>query len=675
MATSFPTSIDSPTDPIASNPMNSPSHAGEHTNANDAIVAIETAIGITGAFNFTPAGPVPTGTAATDTAAVQAVLTAAGTTGTAYLTQPGTFAINATLHSSSNLVMGPSTILQASTGLSGPVLDSPVGTFLQNVNWTGGTIDANGKAGTQCLYARMFGPMFIDINCINAIVDFVILGDPGAAYGSYAATLGPNMSIIAPAGHYAAGYSCLWINNATDCVVYLANVQGAETGVRSTTGDNRFITTHPNGNAGTQPMVQCFFDSSDSNSYIGCEADSVSALSHSGATGSASNNTITDAAVKAQHQGLPVTGANIPAGSYVGAVTSGTSFLLVTATGTTSTPTGAVSGITLVGVGWNFLPTTGYPSSVVSSCTAFQNSLTTDNTCYALTVGPGATTLPISNFNVVGNDITHRWIAAFAGNTGVISYSGLQQTFVVTTVQANSNALAAPVVFTSSGTWTPSATGAGIFRALVVAGGAGGVAGATTYGGGGGGGGEVLDDFYLGHVTAAQTVTIGAGGVAGANGNATTIGALVSARAGWTGAYQQYGGSAGTSPAGPAVAASSGLLGSGNTGGTSGSATGSGGQSQLLRLGNGGGGGGYLNGVGGYGGGGGGFAGGAAVAGAGGGGGSGSAAGSAGVSTTGGAGAAGGANTGNGGGGGGAGTTGGAGGAGGSGYIIIYQVA
>jgi len=42
MATNFPTSVDVLTNPIASNSQNSPSHAGQHADANDAIEAIET---------------------------------------------------------------------------------------------------------------------------------------------------------------------------------------------------------------------------------------------------------------------------------------------------------------------------------------------------------------------------------------------------------------------------------------------------------------------------------------------------------------------------------------------------------------------------------------------------------------------------------------------------------
>ena len=413
------------------------------------------------ALNAPPTGPVPTGVAATDTAAVQAALTAnAGSYpnfGTTYLTQPGIFKINATLHCNGNLVMGPSTILQASTGLAGPVLDSSTATELQNVIWTGGTIDANGQAGTNCLYPRYFQNMYIDIDCINSIVDFVILGDPGAGGPTYAATLGPNMSIIAPAGAYAAGYSCLWINNATDNVIFLANCEGAETGVRVGTGDNKFIGTHPNGNPGSQPMLQCFMDTSDTDSYVGCTVDTPSSISHAGATGSNANNTITDAAIKAQHVGIPVTGTNIPAGSYVGTVTPGVSFLLITAANGTSTPTGAVSGITLVGVGWNLYSGFGYPNAVLTGCIAYVNSAGLDNAMYAVTVGPNTTgQVPIIGLNVIGQSASHRWLAPFAGLTTSITYSGLQQNFVVNPVTGNSN-IGNPETVTSA-TVTTTAT-------------------------------------------------------------------------------------------------------------------------------------------------------------------------------------------------------------------------
>jgi hypothetical protein len=46
--TSYPGAIDSFTDPTATQPQNAPSHSGQHTNANDAIKAIETFVGISG---------------------------------------------------------------------------------------------------------------------------------------------------------------------------------------------------------------------------------------------------------------------------------------------------------------------------------------------------------------------------------------------------------------------------------------------------------------------------------------------------------------------------------------------------------------------------------------------------------------------------------------------------
>jgi len=48
MATNFPTSLDSPTNPITSNTLNSPSHSGQHSDSNDAIKALEAKVGVDG---------------------------------------------------------------------------------------------------------------------------------------------------------------------------------------------------------------------------------------------------------------------------------------------------------------------------------------------------------------------------------------------------------------------------------------------------------------------------------------------------------------------------------------------------------------------------------------------------------------------------------------------------
>lgn len=46
MATSFPTSLDSFTNPVSSDTLSSPSHAGQHSNANDAIEALQAKVGV-----------------------------------------------------------------------------------------------------------------------------------------------------------------------------------------------------------------------------------------------------------------------------------------------------------------------------------------------------------------------------------------------------------------------------------------------------------------------------------------------------------------------------------------------------------------------------------------------------------------------------------------------------
>ena len=46
MATNFPTSLDSLTNPVAGDALSSPSHAGQHANANDAIEALQAKVGV-----------------------------------------------------------------------------------------------------------------------------------------------------------------------------------------------------------------------------------------------------------------------------------------------------------------------------------------------------------------------------------------------------------------------------------------------------------------------------------------------------------------------------------------------------------------------------------------------------------------------------------------------------
>lgn len=48
MATNFPGSLDSLTNPISSDPLNNPSHSDQHANSNDAIEALEAKVGVDG---------------------------------------------------------------------------------------------------------------------------------------------------------------------------------------------------------------------------------------------------------------------------------------------------------------------------------------------------------------------------------------------------------------------------------------------------------------------------------------------------------------------------------------------------------------------------------------------------------------------------------------------------
>lgn len=46
MPTNFPTSLDALTNPVAGDSLSSPSHAGQHTNVNDAIEALQAKVGV-----------------------------------------------------------------------------------------------------------------------------------------------------------------------------------------------------------------------------------------------------------------------------------------------------------------------------------------------------------------------------------------------------------------------------------------------------------------------------------------------------------------------------------------------------------------------------------------------------------------------------------------------------
>lgn len=48
MATNFPTSLDSLTNPLSTDPLDNPSHSDQHSNVNDAVEALEAKVGVNG---------------------------------------------------------------------------------------------------------------------------------------------------------------------------------------------------------------------------------------------------------------------------------------------------------------------------------------------------------------------------------------------------------------------------------------------------------------------------------------------------------------------------------------------------------------------------------------------------------------------------------------------------
>lgn len=196
--TNFPTSIDTFTDPTATSPMDSPSHSGQHANANDAIAAIETAIGTTAAPNFlrlgggTMTGPIvgfedkggqvfnvkaygAKGDGVTDdTTAIQAAITAAeAAPGGEVSLPPGTYKTSAVLtvdlNKCSLIGVGSAGVTIAPTSsLVGDVLRVTPATFNTNVQagiLAGFTVDgtSTGTGAVGIHYGDLIGGLWDDV--------------------------------------------------------------------------------------------------------------------------------------------------------------------------------------------------------------------------------------------------------------------------------------------------------------------------------------------------------------------------------------------------------------------------------------------------------------------------------------------------------------------------------
>jgi hypothetical protein len=90
MATNFPTSLDALTNPISTDKLNSPPHATQHANANDAIEALQAKVGVNSSAVTTSLDYKVTDVISRVTTAEAKVLPAGGTTGQVLTKSSGT---------------------------------------------------------------------------------------------------------------------------------------------------------------------------------------------------------------------------------------------------------------------------------------------------------------------------------------------------------------------------------------------------------------------------------------------------------------------------------------------------------------------------------------------------------------------------------------------------------
>ena len=224
---------------------------------------------------------------------------------------------------------------QNSAGITGAVLDTPLGTSLLNQRWADFQINGNiaGSGAVNC-----FTPRYVIKCTFENIVyrvgtgDVIIEGDRNAPGGSAGCKwINP---MIAGAADVAGGYIFHHKYDVTDSMMILGNPGLKEVGVYTRGGDHKFYNTHPtiqNPN-GLAPFVIGTAVAGNSGSHgvelFGAIPDTPTLVQHVGATGTSGSTTITDPQITVQHQGLPINDgayANaIPAGCGVGAVTQTT---------------------------------------------------------------------------------------------------------------------------------------------------------------------------------------------------------------------------------------------------------------------------------------------------------------------------------------------------------------
>lgn len=215
-------------------------------------------------------------------------------------------------------------------------------------------------------------------------------------------------------------------------------------------------------------------------------------------------------------------------------------------TGTSITATGTVQGATLVGTA--AITTAGTISAVgIINGSQITSTIATGTTPLIVT-----STTPVANLNIGGNAATVSTINGLltSGTNTTLSGSGTS----LSPYSVNVSSAFVTIhrqVFTSNGTYTPT-TGM-LYCDIEVWGGGGGGGGAGASGfaaaGGGGAGGYAKKIVSAATIGASQSVTIGAGGNAGAatgntpggTGGTTSVASIISASGGVGGSSQEGG--------------------------------------------------------------------------------------------------------------------------------------
>lgn len=376
--------------------------------------------------SVTSKGADTTGTNDSTTAILAGITSATAAGGVLYF-PAGTYIVSGEIAFTCSFIMDPGATIKAAPGYSGVLASTPKGTRVNKLIFTGGAFDGNGTASNAFWAHQM-------TNCIwngapffqNAVQDDLVIGDPtdtGPSFGNHFF----NLSFYRGAFTNGSGYANLLVTSvATDNHFYSAQGGIREIGINCIGGDNKFITPHfSNGN------ITCFLDGAGANNaWVAAIPDTPGTVAHAGATATNGVSTITDASIAAAHAGLPVTGTNIPAGTFVGTVTAGTSFTIVNSAGGAVTTTGNVSGITLVGVGFNLQ---GATAKQLVSPTCINSSVGLNATCYAVCIGPSVPRVTIGDgINVTGQSGSFQWLQSFTGNLPNLSYQGLWENNVST---------------------------------------------------------------------------------------------------------------------------------------------------------------------------------------------------------------------------------------------------